>query len=232
MRGIVFEGLRIGALGLLGLWATVYPCAAHAAPVRGTVTLPPDLKSGRRHPGYWRVENGVVPVQAPANRTETLVVLVGPKGQAPAAKTVTVEIAGLAATPASVVVGEGSVVEFRNADKVPHDLSIPDQPALMAMERLSPGGVRRVKFLAAGGYAVRCAEYPHLLISVIVVASPHHATLDDKGGFKLPDAPDGKATLKVWSHGRWIHEEEIEVGKSGDLQITVSSKGGSKAGGD
>ena len=44
---------------------------------------------------------------------------------------------------------------------------------------------------------------------------------DDKGGFKLPDAPDGKATLKVWSQGRWVHEQEIDVGKSDDLRIKV-----------
>jgi hypothetical protein len=67
---------------------------------------------------------------------------------------------------------------------------------------------------------IKCAEYPHVAISIIVMNTPYFAVVEDKGAFKLPDAPDGKATLKVWSHGRWVHEEAVEVGpRSGDLRI-------------
>lgn len=206
-------------------WSATQP--AFAAPVRGTVSLPAELKSTRRHRGYWRVENGIVPI-APAARGETVVVLTGAgdkDGQAPAPRTVTVDIAGLSANPPVVVVGEGSVVELKNSDRVPHDLSIPNMPSLMALERLAPGALRRQKFLAAGGYTIRDAEYPHLTVSVIVVSSPHFAFTDDKGAFKLPDAPDGKATLKVWSQSGWVHEQEIEVGpRSDDLRIKVPER--------
>jgi hypothetical protein len=95
----------------------------------------------------------------------------------------------------------------------------------MPLERLKPGAVRRQKFLAAGGYVVRDAEYPQIAISVIVVGSPYFAVADEKGAFKLPDAPDGKATLKIWSGGRWVHEQEIDTGRSGDLQVKVAAAG-------
>jgi plastocyanin len=204
---------------------------AAAAPLKGTVTLPAELKSARRHKGYWRVENGNVPVQAAATRSDTVVLVEGPKGQAPGAKTVTVDIFGLQATPSVVIIGEGSVVEFKNGDKVAHDLFIPDQSELMPLERLNPGALRRKKFDVSGAYSVRCTEYPHLTVSIIVVNSPYVTTVDDKGAFKLPDAPDGKATLKVWAHGKWVHEEGIEIGpKSGDLQIKVA--GGAKEASD
>ena len=79
--------------------------------------------------------------------------------------------------------------------------------------------------MAAGGYAVRCAEYPHMVISVVVVGTPYFAAVDDKGTFKLPDADSGKATLKVWSNGRWVHQEGIELGaKSGNLRIKVGGQ--------
>lgn len=200
--------------------------------MRGTVVLPAELKAGRRNMGYWRVENGNVPIQPAASRGETVVVLAGPKGQAPGAKQVSVEIAGLQASPAVVVVGEGSVVEFKNADKVAHELSTPDQSSLMPPERLSPGAVRKQKFLVAGGYLVRCSEFPHIAISVVVVASPYFATADDKGGFRIGDVPEGKAQLKVWSHGRWVHEEEVDVGKAGDLQLKVSTGANKEPGGE
>ncbi len=194
---------------------------AWAAPVRGTVTLPAELKSSRRHPGYWRLENGLVPIQPATFRGETVVVLQGLKAQIPAPKTVTVEIAGLQASQALVVVGAGSVVEIKNEDKVAHDLSIPDQPAVMPLQRLAPGGVRRQRFADVGGYLIRCAEYPHISISVVVVATPHFGLADDKGKFQIGDAPDGKAVLKVWSHGRWAHEETIDLSRPQDVQIKL-----------
>jgi hypothetical protein len=211
--------LLLAACGALGARAAL------AAPVRGTVTLPADLRTGRKLPGYWRLENGIVPAVAAPPRGDTVVVLSGVKGEAPPARTVSIEISGFAPIPSTVVVGEGSVIELRNSDRVPHDLSLPELSSLMPIERLAPGGIRRQKFLAAGGYAIRCAEYPHMVASVVVVSSPFFAVLDDKGAFKLPDAPDGRATLKIWSNGRWVHQEDVEVGpKSGDLRIKVTGK--------
>jgi plastocyanin len=206
---------------------------AQAAPVRGTVNLPSDLKGGRRHMGYWRVDNGNVPVQPPPHRGETVVVLQGLKGAAPAAKTVTIEITGLQVSPALVVVGPGSVLEFKNGDTVAHDLGIADQPNVMPVERLAAGKLRRQRFNDPGGYLVRCAEYPHIAVSVIVVSSPNFAVADEKGAFKIGDAPEGKGTVKVWTHGRWVHEEPIEVtGKAVDLSIRVTGGGAKETGGD
>jgi hypothetical protein len=216
--------LAAGGACAATLWAAP---AVYAAPVKGTVMLPAGLKGGRRHLGYWHVENGNVPVQPAPSRGDTVVVLEGLKGTAPAAKTVTVEISGLQVSTPVVVVGPGSVVEIRNNDKVAHDLGIPESPNIMPVERLAPGLVRRPRFNEAGGYLIRCAEYPHIVISVIVVSTPLFAVVDDKGGFKIGDAPDGKGTLKVWTRGRWVHEAPIEVsGKPVDLQVHVTGTGG------
>jgi hypothetical protein len=214
------------------LWGTgaISPQLASAAPVRGAVSMPQELKTARRLRGHWRIENGIVPIGPGASQGDTVVVLTGVKGAPPPARTVTVEVVGFQAQPTTVVVGEGSVVELKNSDRVAHDFSIPEAPTLMAMERLAPGGLRRTKFHAAGGYAIRDAEYPHIVISVLVVGSPYFAPVDEKGAFKLPDVPDGRATLKVWSHGRWVHEQEIEVGpKSGDIAIKVAESTGKPA---
>jgi hypothetical protein len=205
-----------------GAWALGLRRAA-AGSVRGTVTLPSDLRAARRHFGYWRVENGNVPVQSPPFHAQTLVVLEGFRGMAPAARTVTVEINGLAANPTLLVLGPGSVVELRNLDRVAHDLGIADKPNLMAVERLAAGAMRRQRFMEPGGFLVRCSEYPHIAVSVVVVGSPFFAVADEKGAFKLPDVPDGKGSLKVWSAGRWVHEEPIEVsGRSAELTVRVT----------
>lgn len=206
------------------------PTPALAGVVKGTVTLPAPIRTGRRFPGHWRVENGTVAVQPPG-KSDVVVVATGPKGPPPGAKTYTVEINGFAAAPSAVVVGVGSVVEFKNSDRVAHELYTPAQSGLMVPERVAPGALRRQKFLVAGGYEVRCALYPHLTVNVVVVETPFFAVADDKGAFRLPEVPDGKATLKVWAQGRWIHEEPIEVKASmSDVQVKVAEGGHGESG--
>ena len=199
-----------------------------AATVKGTVSLPAELKTGRRFFGHWRVENTNIAVQHANLRGGTVVLLVGPQFQAIPPKNVSVEIAGLQANPAAVVVSEGTVVEFKNADKVSHDLSIPNQPQVMPPERLSSGAVRKQRFGTAGEYIVRCTEYPHIDISVIVTSSPLFSVVEDKGTFKLSDVPEGHATLKVWSNGAWVHEQGIDVPAKG-LDLSVKVQGSSAA---
>lgn len=200
---------------------------AFAAPIKGTVRLPSDLKGGRNFYGHWRVENTNVAIQPPNSRGGTIVMIVGPQYQAVPPKNVSVEIAGLQANPAAVVVSEGTVVEFKNSDKVAHDLSVPGKANIMPPERLSPGTVRKQRFSTAGEYVVRCAEYPHLTISVLVTSSPLYGVADDRGAFRIPDVPEGHATLKVWSNGRWVKEAEIDIPSRGlDLTVKVPSAAG------
>jgi plastocyanin len=219
MRYRLLSPLLLG--GLVGLAPTL---AGAVGVVRGTVVLPEELKAGRRFLGHWRVENTTVPVQAAPARGDTVVVLLGPKPQVLAPKNTPIEIVGMQANPSTVVVGEGAVVEFRNSDKVSHDLSVPGHPEIMPPERLSPGTVRKQRFGISGEYLVRCTEYPHVVISVIVTSSPFFAAVDEKGGFKLPDVPEGPATLKVWSNGRWVHEQSVEVTPRG-LDVTLKVSG-------
>jgi len=69
------------------------PAEAGGNTVKGTVRLPEGARSTRLYGGYWRLENGNVPIQAAPYRGDTVVVVEGLKGGAPAAKTLTVEIA-------------------------------------------------------------------------------------------------------------------------------------------
>jgi len=202
---------------------------AWAGTVKGTVRVPDAVRSGRMNQGYWRLENGNVPVRPSTKKPGTIVVLDGISGShPPPAKTVSVEISALNATPRFVVVGPGSVVEFKNTGKITHELSIPADQTMMPIERLNAGTFRHQKFGTPGGYLVRCAEYPSVAVSVIVVDSPYFAVVDDKGAFSIPGVPDTKATLKVWAGGRWAHQETIDTSGKQDLSIRVESAKSSK----
>jgi hypothetical protein len=204
------------------------PTTVRAGTVKGVVHLADEAGSTRLYQGYWRLENGNVPVQSSGGaKAETVVVLeLSRDTHAPPARTVTVEIGGLDARPRLVILGPGSVVELKNTGKVTHEFSTPNTPSLMPVERLMPGGLRRQMFNTPDGYLIRCSEYPHIAISVIVVKSSYFSTLDEKGNFSIPDVPDGKATLKVWTRGKWAYEEEIDTTKKEPLSIKVSAPKG------
>jgi hypothetical protein len=212
------------ALGT-ALTATAMPARSAGNTVKGTVKLPEGARSTRLYSGYWRLENGNVPVVTVGGaKAETVVVLKDVKGaHAPPARTVTVEIGGLDARPRLVIVGPGSVLEIKNTGKMTHELSTPETTSVMPAERLAPGSARHVKFETPGGFVVRDAEYPHIMISVIVVDSTFYSTLDERGAFAVGGLPDGKATLKVWTRGAWATEQEIDTGKKEDLTIKVAA---------
>lgn len=213
-------------LGIAALLATAGFAApsALAGTVKGSVKLPEGSRSTRLFHGYWRVENGNIPVQnAGGAKAETVVLLENLKGgKGPSARTVSVDLGGLDARPRLVVVGPGSVIEIKNTGKVRHELSTPDAPKVMAPETLAPGGMRRQRFDAVGGFVIRDNEYPHIMISVIVADTPFFAALDEKGNFSIPNVPDGKANLKVWTRGRWAAEQEIDTASKEDLTIKVA----------
>jgi plastocyanin len=219
------RSLARGALALGLVLASSTPAHAATGTVKGTVKLPEGSRSTRLYSGYWRLENGNVPVQtAGGAKAETVVVLDKLSGaHAPPARTVTVEIGGLDAHPRLVIVGPGSVLEIKNTGKMTHELSTPDSPDIMPIERLAPGSARHVKFQTVGGYCIRDAEYPHLMISVIVVDSAFYSTLDERGAFSVPNVPEGKATLRVWTRGAWATEQEIDTGKKDELTIKVAA---------
>ncbi len=228
MNQPLLRRILLSALALAGGLCVTQ--AAGAATVKGSISLPAELKTGRRFVGHWRVENTNVAVQGAGQRNGTVVLIVGPQYQAVPPKTVSVEIAGLAATPSAIVVSEGTVVEFKNSDKVAHDLSVPGQSQIMPPERLGSGTVRKQRFATAGEYLVRCTEYPHIVVSVIVTSSPLFDVVDEKGGFRVEGVPEGPAKLKVWSNGRWVHEEDINVGARGlDMAVKVQGANNKEA---
>jgi hypothetical protein len=205
--------------------------SASAGTLKGSVKLPESSRSSRLYQGYWRLENGNVPVQNSGGaKLETAVVLQNVNGaHPPPARTVTVEIGGLDAHPRMVITGPGSVIEIKNTGKVRLDLSTPETPSVMPLEQLPPGATRRAKFDAIGGYAIHDSEYPHIMISVIIVDSPFFATADEKGSFSIAGVPDGKVHLKVWARGRWAAEEEVEAGSKEELIVKVAAPGQKEA---
>ena len=208
--------------GLMIVVMAAWASAASAAPVRGTVMLPPETRSADRD-AHWRVENGVLPVgpRVPDPRLDVIVVLEGAPNAKAQLPNATVALHGLRLDPRVVAVPLGGSVEFKNDDRVPHTLFVDKATTLMPPAPTPAGQTRTQKFYAAGEYRVRDEEYPHVDGTVLVVQSPYVARLDEKGNFRL-DVPDGKYTLKVFWRDHWAATQALEVaGRTSDVTVQL-----------
>jgi plastocyanin len=205
-----------GALALLGGDAR--------AAVKGTLTLPEVLRVPRDDTtGYWRLENGVVPIGPPVRSAyhDVLVVFESSMAATPVNATATVEITGLDFQPRVLPVQVGTTVEFKNLDRYAHVLWSPENASFFKQEPTAPGTSRKVRFFAPGAVVIRCMEFPHMEGAVIVLPLPYYARPDDKGGFSAT-VPDGRYTLRVFARGRWVHQQPVEVGPTTELKIRVA----------
>jgi hypothetical protein len=213
----------------VGLIVMCLTSTAAAATVRGTVLLPPEPRTPE-HDNHWRVENGVLPIgpRTPDPHLDVIVELeANPKKDA-APPDAQVELHGLRMDPRVVVIPVGGAVDFKNSDRVPHTLYLEHASSLMPPTPTPSGQVRKQKFFASGEYHVRDEEFPHVDGVVVVVQSPYWARLDDKGTFKL-EAPEGKYTLRVFWHDKWVLSQPIEVsGKPTELTLQVPAATGAK----
>jgi plastocyanin len=192
--------------------------------VRGTVKMPDASRSTRLYSGYWRLENGNVPVKTEGGaKAETVVVLENVNGaKSPSARTITITLGGLDARPRLVVAGPGSVIEFKNTGAVRHELSTPDTPDVMHLETLQPGGQpRRQRFDKVGTYVVKDSEYPHIMISVLILGTQYFSAVDEKGAFSIANVPEGPCNLKVWARGKWVTDQQIDTSTLGKEELTI-----------
>jgi hypothetical protein len=207
-------------LAIVGLaaWAST----AAAATVRGNVMLPSEPRAAE-HDAHWRVENGVLPVgvRVPDPRLDVIVVLEGAPNPKLVLPNVTVGLHGLRLDPRVSVIPVGGSIEFKNDDRVPHTLYIEKATTLMPATPTPAGQARSQKFYAAGEYRIRDEEYPHIDGTVLVVQTPYVARLDEKGNFKL-EVPEGKYTLKVFWHDKWVVTQPLEVsGHASEVTVQV-----------
>jgi hypothetical protein len=203
-----------------GLIALVVASTASAATVRGTVLLPPETRAPERD-NHWRVENGVLPIgpRVPDPHLDVIVTLDAPAKKDAALPDAQVELHGLRMDPRVAVIPVGGAVEFKNSDRVPHTLYLEHAASLMPPTPTPAGQARKQKFFAAGEYHVRDEEFPHVDGMVLVVQTPYYARLDDKGVFKL-ELPEGKYTLRVFWHDKWVVTQPLDVGPKA-TEVTV-----------
>jgi plastocyanin len=124
--------------------------------------------------------------------------------------------------PALLAIQVGTKVEFPNLEKDTYHNIFSYSPAKrfdLGRYRPDEKPVPSQIFDAAGLITLRCDIHEHMRGLILVLATPHFATTDESGNFRLTGLPAGHYTLKAWVDSRTTREHPIDLKNGGTVHV-------------
>lgn len=128
----------------------------------------------------------------------------------------------LAFIPALLPIQVGTKVEFPNLEKDTYHNIFSYSPAKrfdLGRYRPEEKPVPSQIFDVAGLITLRCDIHEHMRGLILVLATPHFATTDESGHFRLTGLPAGHYTLKAWVDSRTTRERAIDLKNGGTVHV-------------
>jgi plastocyanin len=133
---------------------------------------------------------------------------------------------GLMFQPHLVVIQQGATVDFLNSDKVAHNVfwtSVGGNKKLGHNLGTWPQGEKRsFKFDNPGSIALLCNVHPEMSGYIVVSPTPHFATSDKSGNYKIENVPDGTYTVTAWHEGGKPQAKSVTVTGDSKADFTLS----------
>jgi plastocyanin len=123
--------------------------------------------------------------------------------------------------PALLPIQVGTRVEFPNLDDDYHNIFSYSPAKRFDLGRYRPDEkpVPSQVFDAAGLVTLRCDIHEHMRALVLVLATPHFATTDTEGRYRLTGLPAGRYTLKAWIDSRTTREHPVDLKSGSTLRV-------------
>lgn len=209
-------GVSVGIVGAI---------AAFAGPSRaGTVVGKLELPPAPERPlviakGFLdRTENPLADIKKVNIAPYFVVALEGEARSDTAPAEVTWELVGESFARPVIAVPVGAQVVIKNTTKISRTIGALEDPKLIAGGPLTPTGTKSFRATQAAIYTIGDAGASHLRGKIVVVASPHVASLDDSGRFEMANVPEGNYKLRVFYYDR---DGEARGGTSAWLPFTT-----------
>ncbi len=192
------------------------PSHASANRLTGQIKLPKGFKTHPSFaaPGYWLLPNDVLEIRPPHvdPREEMVVVLDGAKGPATPAESPTVKMQDSRFIPTVLPIKKGTKVTFENLDTTLRAIE-PLEGKFMPRMQVSPNSIARNTFNTPGAFRVHCVDTPHMIMTVFVTNHSLFTLPRNSGAFAFDDLAPGTYALKIWYHGKWIHQQAVTIPK-------------------
>jgi plastocyanin len=208
-RALLFFGLLSGS-------ATV---AFAQASVEGRVDLPKSQSAPVMAKRYEIVTTGGV---LATNPPVAVVYLEGSFSKAANLPIKEVAQKDLTFVPGLLAVPVGTKVEFPNLEKDTYHNIFSYSPAKrfdLGRYRPDEKPVPSQVFDVPGLVTLRCDIHEHMRGLILVLATPHFATTDENGRFRLKGLPAGHYTLKAWVDSRTTREHPVDLKRGSTLHV-------------
>ncbi len=136
---------------------------------------------------------------------------------APPAKPAAMDQKHMSFIPFVLPVLAGTTVEFKNSDKVAHNVFSPDG-AGYNLGTFGTGQSRKQVFNDPGLYAQLCSLHPEMEGYILVLQNPYFTTTSDDGSYTIKNVPDGDYQVRVM--GKGVKKKD----RKKDFPVTVSGK--------
>lgn len=233
-RCIIVRGAEAAlALGLACGLLAASPC--RAAVVRGAVHFPDEATL--RRGGFWRVQNGVLPIAAPLHDVRASAVLVltaeGAEKAEKADKPEKVElhVQGLRFATALLVAPPQAPLVLRNDDRRPLVLTLACPATAAETRTVEGGGQVTLPLPGAGLCALRSPGHGHLEGAVLIEAARSYSLhVDADGGFR-GEVPEGRYQARLFWQGAVAGAQAVQVTAQGaELKFTLRAGGAAEGG--
>ncbi len=127
--------------------------------------------------------------------------------------------------PAALVVRAGASVEFKNVDKIFHNVFSPTAGSEFDLG-LYRGGITKVQQMSAPGEVdVYCNIHPGMHARILVVPNRFYAQVAADGRYEITDVPAGRYTLVAWSASHEPVRKPLEVAADRRASVDFAFKG-------
>jgi plastocyanin len=189
------------------------------ASVEGRVDLPKTKSAPVMAKRYEIVTNGGV---LATNPPVAVVYLEGSFNKTANLPTKEVAQKDLTFVPGLLAIPVGTKVEFPNLEKDTYHNIFSYSPAKrfdLGRYRPDEKPVPSQIFDVPGLVTLRCDIHEHMRGLILVLATPHFATTDENGRFRLKGLPAGHYTLKAWVDSRTTREHPVDLKPGSTLHV-------------
>jgi len=170
-----------------------------------------------------RVAERYIGATAPTHTVQEVPAVVIVETVAGNAATRTVRLAqhDTAFSPAVLVVGPGTTVEFENGDPFFHNVFSYSPTKRFDLGRYPRGESRSVRFDEAGLVKVYCEVHDFMRAAIIVTEHPLYAIVGPDGRFSIPAVPVGRHTLVLMQPEHQNREVTVDVREGETTRVDV-----------
>lgn len=199
---------------------------ARAGTVVGKLDLPPPPERGPViAKGFVdRVENPLADIKKPNLAPYLVVTLEGDARSDAAPAQVNWDVVGESFVRPVVAVPVGAEVVIKNQTKIARNLAAAEDPKLITGP-LNPDTAKSFRAIQPAIYTIGDKDAPYLRGKLVVVATPHVASVDDSGRFEMTDVPDGSYKLRVFYYDPLGEARGKPSGWLFTTDVTVAPKG-------